>query len=73
MSYGQPFQFEPERHLSAGENIEDITQNEDDQRVEEEREGQNGVCATTSCLCQPRGRVSIVKSSAFCKQLFKVS
>lgn len=72
----QPFLFEPECNINEEDNIEDNThnvhENVDIWEVRMQEWGKiNGVYATAH-LCQPRGIVFVVKSSAFCQQLFKV-
>ncbi len=77
MSSVKSFSFEPERNEKDGKKdaTEDISQdlhlNEDVRR----REWGiiYGVFAATARVCQPSRRVSAVKSSAFCQQLFMVS
>ena len=72
----QPFQFEPERTVGLNqENNADIDrptqelhENEDYQRVEEARVGQNRCCLRQFANAK-RERVFAVKSYTFCQQL----
>ncbi len=62
------FQFETKRNVSEEDNTEDITQNvhqnEDSQRGEEARVGQNRWCLGNNCSSMPTERESVC-----CKEL----